>query len=111
MAETVKHIDDGGLAFPGVRNQQVGNVSDYGFTDDDSPTFADVQHPGMSLRDWFAGQALVGQLSNSEQVHAGVEPTMSILSGDRRESYAAFLAKEAYVIADAMIAARKGGAE
>ncbi|TBY40870.1 hypothetical protein [Rhizobium leguminosarum] len=94
MAETEKPIDNGGAAFPlhpGVLPGWDGQT-------------------GMSLRDWFAGQALVGQLSNSEQVHAGVEPTMSILSGDRRESYAAFLAKEAYVIADAMIAARKAGA-
>lgn len=94
MAETVKQIDDGGLAFPGVRNQQVGNVSDYGFTDDDSPTFADVQHPGMSLRDWFAGQALVGMMQ-----------AMRPYSNDFERS-----AREAYVQADAMIAARKAGA-
>jgi hypothetical protein len=93
MAETVKQIDDGGLAFPGVRNQQVGNVSDYGFTDDDSPTFADVQHPGMSLRDWFAGQVLCGFMS-AKAMH---------FNPDDDAAYC-------YKVADAMIAHRKAGA-
>ena len=53
-----KTIEDGGLAFPGTRWEQVGTVSDHGFSDDDSPTFDFVPHSGMSLRGWFAGNAL-----------------------------------------------------
>ncbi len=50
--------------------------------------FGTVQ--GMTLRDWFAGQALVGQLSGREAaVDASVAATV------------------AYVFADAMIAARQ----
>lgn len=64
---------------------------------------------GMSLRDWFAGQALVGTLANSEGVHCSAEPTLSVLSGDRRLEFAAWLALQAYDIADAMIAARARG--
>lgn len=83
-------IDDGGLAFPGTRFQQVGFVSDYGFSDEDSPTFADVHHPGMSLRDWFAGQALAGHLAGEPGSH---------LLPER-------LAPACYDYADAMIKAR-----
>ncbi|NTG07198.1 hypothetical protein [Rhizobium rhizogenes] len=85
-------IDDGGLAFPGTRQEQVGTVADHGF-DDDAPTFDDVHHPGMSLRDWFAGQALA-------------ESTRGIWDSHKYDD----VAKRAYGIADAMIAARKGGA-
>ena len=61
--------------------------------DDGGPAFPqtirvpDEFHAGMSLRDWFAGQALQGMLAN----------------GERRQSYAA----EAYSLADAMLAERK----
>lgn len=46
-------------------------------------------HDGMSLRDYFAGQALAGMWSNSET------------SGSMRD-----IAKTAYVSADAMLEAR-----
>lgn len=85
-------INDGGLAFPGKRNQQVGKVSDFGFSDDDSPTFDDVEHPGMSLRDWFAGQALSNAYAHSE-----TSPTDA--------------AKWAYEVADAMLAVRGASLE
>lgn len=54
-------------------------------------------HNGMSLRDWFAGQALVGlcQADMSEEEFT-VGPDL--------------LARTAYRMADAMIAARKAGA-
>lgn len=97
MADS-KNIDDGGLAFPGKRWQQVGTVADFGFSDDDSPTFDHVSHPGMSLRDWFAGRAMQGQLSGfwqSEEPHGWSDEE---------------IAAEAYRIADAMISARKAGA-
>jgi hypothetical protein len=54
---------------------------------------SDVNFKGMSLRDWFAGQALVGFLST--EANEATEP----------ES----IAKWAYENADAMLAARKTG--
>lgn len=66
-------IDDGGPAFP---------LQEHG----DSRSV-----PGMTLRDWFAGQALQGQ------AHRLASPW------EHRD----ILAKDCYDIADAMIAARK----
>lgn len=81
MAETVKQdIDWGGSAFPCEGGS-------------DSNLYPD---PGMSMRDYFAGQALAGMLANPERV--GSEAKFS--------GWAA----QAYFFADAMIAARKGGA-
>jgi hypothetical protein len=72
--------DDGGPAFPhSVAVAPSGDV--YG---------SDYFGGCMSLRDWFAGQALAGLLANaSNQVDARV----------------------AYAIADAMLVARKGKGE
>lgn len=89
-------INDGGLAFPGTRWQQVGTVADHGFSDDDTPTFDHVTHPGMSLRDWFAGQAMAGLYAGRggqaiQERHFGED------------------ARLAYAAADAMIAAREAG--
>lgn len=85
-------IDDGGLAFPGTRSQQVGNMSDHtGDPNDDMPTYADVSHPGMTLRDWFAGQALAGLLSTYTTDEVAWEK----------------VSRRAYGLADAMIQARK----
>jgi hypothetical protein len=75
--------------------------------DDGGPAFpiqgsydTDYEHNGMTLRDWFAGQALAGILGG------GFADTIphDDLNGGR--DAAAF----AYQYADAMIAARKGGA-
>jgi hypothetical protein len=49
-------------------------------------------HPGMTLRDWFAGQAMAG-----------------LVSDDPRVTYQT-VAELAYHHADAMLAAREGGA-
>jgi transcriptional regulator with XRE-family HTH domain len=51
--------------------------------------------PPMTLRDWFAGQALIGLMSHSTHDH-------SPLFGDGEP-----FARDAYIVADAMIAARK----
>lgn len=72
MSES-KTIDDGGTAFPHGYAAQARSM------------------PGMSLRDWFAGQALV----TGYVQHDG--------SPDK-------IAEWAFQIADAMIAARKAGA-
>lgn len=71
-------IDWGGQAFPTEGGDQSGLYPD----------------PGMSLRDWFAGQALssVGSFWSDE---------------DTRIEYA----RRSYLMADAMIAARKEGAK
>lgn len=67
-----KTINDGGPAFPVEVN---------------------YRNLGMSLRDWFAGQALAGSLAGEPGSH---------LIPER-------LAPDCYAFADAMIAARKGG--
>lgn len=67
--------DDGGPAFPQT-------VDDMGALT--------VATSGMSLRDWFAGQALAGMLGDPER------------SGEFAE-----FARYAYQAADAMLAARK----
>jgi hypothetical protein len=71
--------NDGGPAFP-CSNEQFT----YG-----NPQAGDA-HAGMTLRDWFAGQALAGGIS-----------------GDNSEDYTIDeMASDAYRIADAMLAAR-----
>lgn len=64
---------------------------------------------GMSLRDWFAGQALTGMVSGAH----GDETSMAGLLTAAEEagvSTHSLVAQAAYNYADAMIAARKGGA-
>ena len=65
-------------------------------------TIDGFSHDGMSLRDWFAGQALAGMLTNGFMPYIGqsTEPT----HWDERDYIGA-----AYRIADAMIAARQEG--
>lgn len=61
---------------------------------------------GMSLRDWFAGQALAGQLASMS--------TAAAVAGIRQEDAPRWCARSAYMFADAMLAARKtstGGQE
>ena len=52
-------------------------------------------HPGMELRDWFAGQALAGMLAN------GQGPNTHWLNGPSSD-----VASHAYDIANAMLAER-----
>ncbi len=54
----------------------------------------DVQQ-GMSLRDWFAGQAINGMLTNDSFLHTNENETV----GER-------LARSAYELADAMLLQR-----
>ena len=67
-------IDDGGFAFPTIGNSSCNS-------------------DGMTLRDWFAGQAM-----------NAINCTWS------DEETRVLFAKRCYAMADAMIAARKGGA-
>ena len=74
-------IDDGGPALP-IPEQQFS----------DGMTIVSSQGaPGMSLRDWFAGQALAGMCAN--RLYDDVLYVK--------------MAREAYIAADAMLAARK----
>lgn len=60
---------------------------------------------GMSLRDWFAGQALVGEIarhSTAEAMNATAREAR-----DRGMSLPEYMAKNVYLIADAMLRARK----
>lgn len=80
-----KKIDEGGFAFPTSQiSAPDGRVLSAG-------------QDGMSLRDWFAGLAMSGMLG-------GVPGSHLIPTADK-------LGKEAYEVADALIAARKAGAE
>lgn len=75
------------LAFPSVENH---------------PSFAPMHHRGMSLRDWFAGQAIAGFAGNQSWL-VGVASKDANLAGT--------IARACFEIADAMLAERaKGGA-
>lgn len=76
MSDT-KQIDDGGPAFPCDVQVEDNSGSHY------------EEHSGLSLRDWFAGQALAGLCSQKP------------LPETPRQA-----AKIAYEAADAMLAAR-----
>jgi hypothetical protein len=75
-----KQIDDGGPAYPAQ------------FEKTDHPAWH--QSEGMSLRDWFAGQALQGLMASC--VHEDTPDPQ-------------YAARSSYRYADAMIAARKSG--
>lgn len=83
-------IDDGGQAFPVPADDKAGWHS----------------QEGMSLRDWFAGQALAGLYACRDLQLAALHDQAKTGSGD----FDACMAKQAYLQADAMIAARKAGA-
>lgn len=87
MADS-KKIDDGGPAFAGGLFEP-----QHGGTNDREPW-----NPGMTLRDWFAGQA-IGSIPLRSWDHLGSDDMVRI------EAWA----KCSYLIADAMIAARKAG--
>lgn len=76
------------------------------------------QQRGMTLRDWFAGQALAGlvtlrvNIGDEKEANgdwkAGNYYQLKSQSGASEESWADMLAGDAYDIADAMLAAREG---
>lgn len=90
-----KHAIDGGPAFPAYAGADVHKS-------DDDPTKDDPRNKilggGMTLRDWFAGQALAGFMVDLEPKNASY--------------WMIDAATNCYAVADAMIAARnaKGGA-
>ena len=78
MSDEIKH---GGPAFPTLGN--IAFNSDWQSDD------------GMSLRDWFAGQALAGYFAAPNTPHQNATDCAAYM----------------YEMADAMVAARKGGAQ
>lgn len=76
MKTEAKYVDDGGYAFPNPADDRSGWHAE----------------SGMTLRDWFAGQAISGFMANTKR------PT----------TFARDDADWVYTIADAMIKARKG---
>ena len=78
-------FNDGGPAFPATEEGQTAF----------SGQPCTIYHPGMSLRDWFAGQAMQGMVAYSGSTGAGFGP------GD--------IAARSYEIADAMLAEREKG--
>lgn len=89
---------DGGSAFPMSRAH---------FTPGGDRMVSADWTPGMSLRDWFAGQALAG--------HVASEDSRTYTGGCSIEQWRADLAatdaRYCYSLADAMLAAREGGSE
>lgn len=85
-------MDNGGPAFPETR---------YGGHSNRHPV---DQEPGMTLRDWFAGQALASGKARETLPDYDLDALFGRLrTGIRREE---ILAAEAYRIADAMLAER-----
>ena len=86
-------VDDGGPAFSGgLFEPQHGGSND-----------REPWNHGMSLRDWFAGQALAGDFAaQSAEVGEIVNNTTNTWMLERAQTL--------YRMADAMIAARKAGA-
>jgi hypothetical protein len=85
MTGHVKTIDDGGTAFPHGWSAQASSM------------------PGMSLRDWFAGQALAGEFAAQNEICGEI-------TNNTPDEWMFDRAKALYRMADAMLAARKGGA-
>ena len=80
---------DGGLAFPGRRSVELIRVVDGG------KEYHMADYGGMSLRDWFAGQAINAAWdAYSNGYYETDTPTLD-------------MAKHAYQLADAMLEARK----
>lgn len=77
MTETVRHTPtDGGPAFPVTAENGLGHIAD-----------------GMSLRDWFAGQAMIAALSTAHGSPSLAETVRAC-------------AVASYAAADAMLAER-----
>ncbi len=83
-----EQANDGGPAFPVIAENGLGHVSD-----------------GMSLRDWFAGQALTSAKELLFSTQGG-----AITGWPESVNVAAEIASRAYLIADAMLVAREGRA-
>lgn len=88
---------DGGPAFPVTADgAYIPDCNDQ----DVPPSREFPGHPGMTLRDWFAGQA-IAELIRISEAASGAQPHEV-----PPELLYEFVAIQAYAVADAMIAAR-----
>ena len=70
-------------------------------------TMGEVAQEGMSLREWYAGQALSGLLSDSNMIDVSAR---AISSENRKDiSVYELFSNMAYLYADAMLAERSKG--
>lgn len=93
-------INDGGPAFPGIQGADGhGNMTES--VHPDGTRIWVFHNQGMTLRDFFAGQALAGALSNPSMVAAIVQGSKSPSDSPRE------MAVFALAVADAMIAERE----
>lgn len=83
-------INDGGPAFP---HQNANYTEAYGGA------------PGMSLRDWFAGQFLAGAAADNSALDVSAAADQFDIDAALRD-YWAKVGRAAYIAADALIAAR-----
>jgi hypothetical protein len=90
-----KKIEDGGPAFPEVFTDLEGKGGAY-----HSNTYS---AGGMTLRDWFAGQALAGLMANPNVVGYNANCGWSLVNCKPED-----VANVALGLGSAMIAARKG---
>lgn len=81
--------NDGGPAFPFPTHNEEGACGQ-------------DAHPGMTLRDWFAGQAMAGHVLH----HATDGRNDRRTKESKMSDFAIHAAYDAYVIADALLAAR-----
>jgi hypothetical protein len=88
----MKELNDGGPAFPRPASEYEPNdIRSDG-------KIAAVPYNGMSLRDWFAGQAMLGLIHQIAAANA-IEDCDAITFSD--------VARDAYFHADAMLKARE----
>jgi hypothetical protein len=96
-------INDGGRAFPSIIGIDFDRNSD-------NKSASIYCNEGMSIRDWFAGMALTAILSTRQEKGSLANKQYGEnYRGEREyfaESNADWYAKEAYIMADAMIKAR-----
>ena len=94
-------VNDGGPAFP----QQLSDGQR------ERGCSADFGYGGMSLRDWFAGQALSTAAQDTGGTVASAAKELGIPIGeyDGKKHWPKLVAKSAYAYADAMLAEREKG--
>lgn len=89
MSDEAKKVDDGGCAFPTETAMSYSN--------------------GMSLRDWFAGMALQGIISDPSPISRGCSEAVAydIGIGRKPSTFIEIVVNASYAYADAMIERRK----
>jgi len=95
---TTPPINDGGPAFPVSTRPSSIPSEPYGHQDGESTW----QFGGLTIRDWFAGQALAGIMASPLEYVRGAKET-----GRGHLSMGEVFVQQAYAVADKMLAARQ----